>query len=168
MHARRARPDEAPLLSQIAAAAKAHWGYPAEVLAGWRAELTISADDVASMDIVVAARDGEVLGFYALAVGVALGLGLGPSQASLEHLWVDPGHMRRGVGRFLVEHAVAAAGAGGATSVLIDADPNAERFYLGLGAERIGDIPAPILGDPGRVRPQLVMRVPSDADRINT
>jgi hypothetical protein len=41
----------------------------------------------------------------------------------------------------------------------IDSDPNAEPFYLACGAERTGAIPAPIAGQPARVRPQLVVRI---------
>jgi len=39
--------------------------------------------------------------------------------------------------------------------VTVDADPNAESFYLACGADRCGEVPAPIRGEPGRVRPQL-------------
>lgn len=37
----------------------------------------------------------------------------------------------------------------------VDADPNAESFYLESGAVRRGVVPAPIPGEPERVRPQL-------------
>ena len=41
----------------------------------------------------------------------------------------------------------------------IDADPNAELFYLAYGAIRTGTIAAPIEGVPDRVRSQLHFRV---------
>jgi hypothetical protein len=48
--------------------------------------------------------------------------------------------------------------AGGASGLLIDADPNAELFYIACGATRFGEIPAPITGQPDRVRPQLELQ----------
>ena len=55
----------------------------------------------------------------------------------------------------LAAHALETAARGGAASVSVDGDPNAERFYLACGAERRGEIAAPIPGEPGRVRPQF-------------
>lgn len=60
----------------------------------------------------------------------------------LEHFWISPSSM----GRALPSYAAALA---------IDADPNAEGFYLACGAERVGSIIAPIEGAPNRERPRL-------------
>lgn len=43
----------------------------------------------------------------------------------------------------------------GAVEITVDSDPNAEAFYLACGASRRGKVPAPIAGEPHRVRPQL-------------
>lgn len=64
----------------------------------------------------------------------------------------------RGVGRMLLAHLEAAAAASGATTIEIDADPNAEAFYLHLGAQRVGKVAAPTARDPQRVRPLLRIR----------
>ena len=47
---------------------------------------------------------------------------------------------------------------GGASSVTVDADPNAETFYLACGAARCGEVPAPVPGQSERVRPRLKFR----------
>ena len=96
----------------------------------------------------MAERDGAIAGFYSLA-HVAGGW-------LLDDLWVSPAHMHHGVGRRLMEHALHAAAQAGARSLAVDADPNAEPFYLRCGALRRGEVAAPIEGQPGRVRPQLV------------
>ena len=147
MEIRNAFPDEADTLSALALAAKAHWGYSAETVATWTRELSVSVDDIASKPTFVAEVEGQIAGFYCLR----------PSSRAWEfdHLWVRPSFMRRGIGRALVTHALEAAARNGAASVIVDADPNAEVFYLACGATRFGAIPAPIPGQPGRVRPQL-------------
>ena len=146
---RRARPDEAAVLSTIAQAAKAHHGHTPEVLAGWRAELTVAPADIAAHPTLVAEIDGEVAAFCMVVGG------------ALEHLWVLPRWMRRGLGRSLLAAAVDLARAAGTAELAIDADPDAETFYLACGARRAGERAAPIPGAPERVRPQLTIAIRS-------
>ena len=108
----------------------------------------MSAEKIRRQPTVVAERDGEVVGFYSLACADA--------AWQLDDLWVAPNCMRQGIGRMLMEHALEAATRAGARSLAVDADPNAEPFYLRCGAVRRNVVPAPIAGEPGRVRPQLV------------
>jgi len=144
---RQALASEAQVLSALVLDAKAHWGYAAAAIDAWRDELRIRDVDLVARPAFVASLDGEVAGFYSLA----------PSAHAweLDNLWVAPRFMRRGVGRTLVDHALETAFRGGASSVTVDADPNAESFYLSCGAARCGEVPAPIAGQPDRVRPQL-------------
>ena len=126
----RATPADAPALSAIAWAAKAHWGYPAHWLDQWRDQLTITPEFVAANDTFVARHDGQIVGFHAL-LETAEG-------CRLEHLWILPEWMGQGIGRRLFAHAAGRAADRGAASLTIEADPNAEPFYLHLGARRSG------------------------------
>jgi len=147
---RPAQGHEAKALTAIALEAKAFWGYPADTIESWKQELTVSTQTVTSRPTFVAVIADEIVGFYSLS----------PSHDAwkLEDLWVLPRFMDRGIGRALVAHALETAARGGASSVMVDADPNAESFYLACGADRCGEVPAPISGEPGRVRPQLAFR----------
>ena len=151
MQIRRARASEASALSALALAAKQHWSYAPEDIERWRPLLTVTADDLAARPAFVAELESEVGGFYLLV----------PKGATweLEHLWVSPQFMRRGIGRALLAHAALTARVGGASAILIDADPNAEAFYLACGAARVGSVAAPIPNNPERVRPQLSLQV---------
>lgn len=148
MHIRRALEGEADELSGLALRAKRHWGYPESQISAWRTDLQLSADAVRTHPTFVGELDGRVVGFYSLV----------PSQSAWElgNLWIEPAHMRRGYGRELLNHALRTATEGGATGLHVDADPNAEAFYVACGATRLGTVPAPIAGDPGRVRPQFL------------
>ena len=59
-------------------------------------------------------------------------------QGTLEDLWLDPNAIGSGLGRRLFDHALATAATLGMSSLLIESDPNAEGFYLAMGAARIG------------------------------
>ncbi|MFO8150096.1 MAG: GNAT family N-acetyltransferase, partial [Trueperaceae bacterium] len=144
----------APSLTRLAHASKASWGYPDELLSLWDADLTLEPRFVERHDVWAAVAGEEVVGFYAVT-------GDG-SAREIEHLWVDPGWMRRGVGRRMVEHLLARARAAGVEEVRVVSDPNAAAFYLRVGARQVGEqasVPA------GRRLPILAIRVIGDATR---
>jgi len=143
---RRATPDEAAALTALAHAAKRHWGYPAEWIDHWRADLTITSDFIATNEVFVATIDGEIAGCCALVASESL--------TELEHMWIDPKHMRKGIGRALFEHTRRRAEELGSNMIELSADPNAESFYERLGAKRIGEVPADVLGH-SRVLPRM-------------
>ena len=147
MEIRRALTTEAETLSALAVESKAHWGYSIEDMARWRDQLTITVADIVEQRIWVGVVEGEIVGFYALV----------PSAEAWElaHLWVTPRFMGQGIGKALLAHALDVTLGGVANSVTVDADPNAEAFYVSCGAIRCGQIPAPISGHPDRMRPQL-------------
>jgi ribosomal protein S18 acetylase RimI-like enzyme len=151
---RRATTADTPALTAIARAAKAHWGYPAAWLAGWEAGLTFDPSDLDRADFFVIEQDGRLLGFSATLPGVP--------RWTLDHLWVLPEAMGRGLGRRLVAHALDRAIAAGATGLEIESDPNAEGFYARLGARRVGWNSAPVPGMADRRLPRL------ELDRLPT
>ena len=125
----RAKPEDAAGLTEIAFAAKRHWGYPERWLQVWADILTVTPELVAKNPTFSAMEDDSALGFYSLTT---------KPRPDLTHLWVLPRAMGRGIGRALFEHAVEQARALGLASFEIEADPNAEAFYLHMGAIRIG------------------------------
>ena len=147
---RRSDPSETALLTEIAHAAKRHWGYPEEHIRLWAAELTLTPEFICENAVYSAVERKMIVGFYAL---VRDG-----SEWELEHLWVKPASMGRHVGKRLFHHAIDTARDGGARSVRIASDPNAEGFYLVLGAKRIGEVPS---RPKGRSLPLLIVNVGS-------
>lgn len=141
---RAAQAEDAPELTRLAHAAKAHWGYPAEWLALWEAELTLTAAQVGRLDITCALLDGAIAGFAAVS-------GTG-AERDLAHFWIDPASMGRGIGRALFAHVRDALARAGVRRLTIVADPNAEGFYRQLGAERCGEVPS---RPAGRLLPRL-------------
>ncbi|MGC4077980.1 MAG: GNAT family N-acetyltransferase [Rubrivivax sp.] len=134
-------------INAVTLAAKASWGYAQDHLDAWRQSLLTTEQSLDLRPTLVAIEAGAVVGIVQV----------DPSTTPWELVscWVKPGHMRRGIGRTLVREMAARVAAAGQSLLHIDADPNAEAFYLALGAKRIGELPAPIPGMASRVRPQL-------------
>ena len=151
MRIRDAREYEVEDLTDVMRAAKRFWGYPDEWMQAWAADLTITRDDLSTMRFRVAEQANGIAGFYAL-------VGSG-RRVHLEHLWIRPGEMGKGIGRSLVADVLVEAARCGAEIVAIESDPNAEPFYLRMGAVRVGEVPAPMAGAANRVLPLLELHV---------
>lgn len=134
MKIRPAQATDAPRLTAIAFAAKGHWGYPEEWLRLWEHELTVTADDIRRHEVSLAEEEQVVVGFYAVSSDSPAG--------ELEHMWVAPESIGRGIGSRLFSHALHSASARGIRRLRIASDPNAEGFYLDRGARKVGTVPS--------------------------
>jgi GNAT superfamily N-acetyltransferase len=148
VNVRRALPTESQALTELAFAAKALWGHSEAQLSTWANDLRISPKSILSEPTFVIEEEHGPVGV------VQLGTKIRPW--SIEHLWVHPSAVRRGLGSQLVRHVLRYARERGQSELQVDSDPQAEQFYLRLGARRVGEVAAPIEGQPSRERPQLV------------
>lgn len=146
MRIRPATTEEAAALTELAHDAKRHWGYPEHWIQHWQEDLTISPDFIGNNHVYVAEDADELTGFYALIIK--------DNKAELEHMWVAPKHIGKGVGKELFFNAMERASEMRVSALEISSDPNAEGFYQRLGAERIGETVSEIDGKP-RVVPRL-------------
>ncbi|MGC9943620.1 MAG: GNAT family N-acetyltransferase [Verrucomicrobiota bacterium] len=122
----RAKTEDAAALTNLAFAAKRHWGYPENWMENWRGLLTIQPELINRHETYAAILDGSIVGFYAL--------GQKGPRMDLLHLWVLPGAMGRGIGSSLFKHAVERARKSGCRELEIESDPNAVGFYQRMGA----------------------------------
>ena len=150
---RRAKPDEAAVLTEIAHAAKRHWGYPENWIQHWQADLTITPEFIDANEMYVALDGAEIVGCCAIAVN--------ESMAELEHMWIRPEHMGKGVGQALFLHVKERAATLQIPALELSADPNAEGFYERMGATRIGEVRSEIEGKP-RVLPRMTVNPGSE------
>src|SRR5687768_3985646 len=102
---RSAEPADAAALSELAVRAKSHWGYPEGWIRHWKRDLTLTPQYLAANAAFVATCAGAIVGMAALHVQ--------EREASLEHVWIAPEYHGRGIGRALVQRALAAAAVAG-------------------------------------------------------
>ena len=126
----RACAEDAEALTKIAFAAKRHWRYPESWIHRWRDALTITPEYISANPTFAAGVDREFVGFCAVQIVAR--------DALLDHLWVLPSFMGRGIGCALFRHAEGIARISGACRMRIVGDPHAELFYSRMGATLCG------------------------------
>lgn len=145
---RRARPEDADVLTDLSLRSKRSNGYDDAFMAACRDELTVTAADLAAGEYWVA-EAGTVCGCACLAVD--------PDGRSGEvhAFFIDPGWQRKGVGRLLWRTLLARARAHGLARLHLDADPAAVPFYAAMGFAVVGEAPSGSIA--GRALPHMTM-----------
>lgn len=146
---RRARPGEAAGLTALALRSKAHWPYDAAFMGVMRRVLKITEQQIRAHHVLVHETDSVVDGVGALARF--------DEEWEVDHLWVEPAMIGRGIGKRLLDALLAKAARLGAARVLVEADPHAEGFYARHGGVRVGERPSSMIA--GRSLPVLAIRL---------
>ena len=144
MEIRSAVPIDAKALSQVALSAKAHWGYPENLMQAWVPELTFSSEYFNENESWVAVLDDRLVAFYTLQDKAGI--------AWIENLWVLPEYIGQGIGKELFLDAALRARQMGYKTLQLEADPNAAGFYEKMGMSKIGERHSEVDGQP-RVLP---------------
>lgn len=133
---RRASPDQADQLTEIAFAAKAYWGYLERWMELWRPQLTFTPQDIEENESWAALSEDVPIGFYTLQEK--------NGNAWIENLWVLPDFIGKGVGKQLFAHAVEVSRQREYKILQLEAEPNAVGFYEKMGMKKIGERPSAV------------------------
>lgn len=139
--------DAAPL-TELTLRSKAYWGYDAQFMNDVRPEMVVRPEQIENDWVYVLEAAGRICGYYDLEKRA-------DEMVWLESLFIEPDAMGQGIGRRLWDHAAQTARALGFSFIEFESDPNAEGFYLKMGAVRVSARPKPIPGQPDRVLPKM-------------
>ena len=128
---RRALSTEVKHLSGLAFRSKSYWGYSDQFMQACLAELTIDQHYIENSPTFVIEAAGDLIGFYSLEHTSA-------AEVELGFLFVEPAFIGKGYGRKLMMHAQEKARHLGYSKMIIEGDPNAERFYRAAGGSVVG------------------------------
>ena len=132
-------PADYDRLRELTFESKAHWGYDHDLVRGWADGLDFDNEQERWVAV-----DGEIVAW----------VGLSPPTegvAVLDHLWVAPVAMRRGLGSRLFRLAADRARELGAHRLEWSAEVNAVGFYERLGGRKLRDH----VTDWGRIAPWM-------------
>ncbi|MFW6365564.1 MAG: GNAT family N-acetyltransferase [Spirochaetota bacterium] len=157
---RTAHSGEYHFLTDIAFASKRYWGYPERYFDVWCKELTINAEYIECNRVFVYEEDETPQAFYSL-VHLADGYAGGRIRLCagwwLDHMFVHPRSIGRGIGRSLFRHMEKYCLQHGIRQVHILADPHAQTFYEKMDCVYITEKESSI---EGRTTPYLIRHIP--------
>ncbi|MEQ7052870.1 GNAT family N-acetyltransferase [Paenibacillaceae sp. P-4] len=142
VYIRQAAVQDVHILSELAYASKAYWGYDKAFMEACREDLTITEAHLTAAQLFVAEENRQIQGFIALEQD--------PSQRDrglVTYLFIHPNAIGRGYGQALWNRMVDAARELGIRAVLVHSDPHAEPFYVRMGARRIGEVASTVFPD---------------------
>lgn len=136
---RQANVSDAEVLTSLAFQSKSYWGYSADFMEVCREELAVTINQIENENHhhYIGLVQGEIAGFYCLTNNTL-------DNIELDALFVKPEFISQGVGKALIEHAKNEARLLGASKMSIQGDPNAETFYLAMGAVKVSQSPSGI------------------------
>ncbi len=127
------RIEELDFVSNLALRSKGYWGYSQDFLDACKDELSISTDEFHNpkFHFRVIEQESKIIGYYAICF-VTL------NSYELDALFVEPLFIGKGIGKKLLDHAKALVLQLGGAKIVLQAEPNAERFYINEGANIVG------------------------------
>lgn len=156
---RRAKPNDCSILTDISLKAKRYWNYPEEYYEIWKDELTIREEYIKNNTVYVAEHGERIVGYYSI-IQVEEDFWAGKVFVMkgywLEHIFILPEYIGKGIGSRLIEHAKSVCCDMGCKSLFIFSDPHARGFYERIGAKFIRESPSSI---EGRIIPVFEMDI---------
>ncbi|MDT8979287.1 GNAT family N-acetyltransferase [Paenibacillus sp. chi10] len=148
VYIRQATVQDVRILSELAYASKAYWGYDEAFMEACREDLTITEAHLTAAQLFVVEKNQQIQGFIALEQDISQ-----QDKGLVTYLFIHPNAIGRGYGQALWNRMIDAARDQGIRAVLVHSDPHAEPFYIRMGARRIGEIASTVF--PGRDLPVL-------------
>ena len=128
---------DADQLTDLTMRSKDHWGYGRKQIEEWREDLTITPKYIDENHVYKLTVEGRIAGFYAYQAE-------SERVVKLNYLFIEPEDIGKGFGRALVDNFFKRIKRTEFNKVVLDADPNAEEFYLRIGFKVVGRLKSSI------------------------
>lgn len=137
MVVKKAVKKDAKHLTELSIRSKSYWNYEKEQVSSWIEELTITKDYIASNHLYKLIINDTLIGFYSY-------FPENKTNVNLNHLFVEPQHIGKGYGKFLMNDFFKRIRTTDFEKVILYADPNTEKFYSKLGFNTVGKLKSAI------------------------
>ena len=134
MKIEKATQEDHHILTEITKKSKAFWGYSAEQMTIWNDALTISEEYIETHFVYKLIQKNQVIGYYSYYFE-------NEKNIKLDNLFLLPEFIGKGIGNQLMTdflHQIKEIPT--IEKVLLDADPNAGKFYKKFGFTTIGQL----------------------------
>lgn len=133
MKIQKATPNDAAILTNITQKSKAYWGYSNEQIENWSAQLTITKEYLENNQVYKLEVNNLIVGYYSYII-------LEENIVQLDNLFILPNCIGTGLGTFLMNDFLGKIKTLKVKKVLLESEPNAEKFYNKFGFKTIEQI----------------------------
>lgn len=124
--------EENEILTNITKKSKAYWGYSPEQILMWSNNLTISKEYIEKNDVFKLIFENKIIGYYSY-------IKEENHTVKLDNLFVLPEYIGKGFGKYLMDDFTERMRYEKCQKIILDSEPNAEKFYQKIGFKKIGE-----------------------------
>lgn len=130
----KANSNDHEILTEITKKSKAFWGYSEEQMTQWNDALTITKEYIQTNFAYKLIQENQVIGYYSYFNSEA-------AIIKLDNLFILPEYIGIGIGNQLMQDFLNRIKENrDIKKIVLDADPNAEKFYQKFGFTTIGQL----------------------------
>ncbi|MBO6184464.1 MAG: GNAT family N-acetyltransferase [Chryseobacterium sp.] len=129
----KANPAEYKVLTDITKQSKAYWGYSNEQIESWSDSLTITKDYIENHEVYQIIVNNSIIGYYSYFIEEN-------NHATLDNLFISPQYIGKGYGKILMNDFLDKMKESNIKTIILEADPNAEKFYESFNFIKTGQI----------------------------
>ncbi|BDS14446.1 GNAT family N-acetyltransferase [Aureispira anguillae] len=120
-------------LTELTIRSKSHWNYSKDQIEKWRDALTISETYILEKEVYKLMNGNDLIGYYSYCE-------INDRGVKLENLFIEPKFIGKGFGKMLMVDFLQRIRKTKFEKILLDADPNAEKFYEQFEFKTIGQL----------------------------
>lgn len=121
------------VLTDITKKSKAYWGYSDEQMKKWSNLLTITEEYIQNNEVYNLIINQSIVAYYSY-------FEIEKDSVRLDNLFVSPENIGKGYGKLLMNDFILKIKKSEAQRIILDADPNVQKFYESFGFVKIGEI----------------------------
>ena len=148
---------ENDILSKITKKSKAFWGYSKEQILKWNNNLTITKNYIEKNDVFKLVIENKIIGYYSY-------LKIENQNVKLDNLFILPEYIGKGYGIVLMNDFLQKMKKENIKKIILDSEPNAEKFYAKIGFKKIGEFETSIKN---RFMPIMELELKKSEEIIN-
>ena len=125
---------DAKELTELTIRSKSHWDYSKQQIEKWRDDLTVSETYIIEKEVYkLIDNKNKIIGYYSY-------FKIDELNIKLENLFVEPKFIGCGYGKMLMSDFLERIKKTKSEKIILDADPNVEKFYEQIGFKVIGQL----------------------------
>lgn len=136
---RQAKTCESEVLTDIAAASEAYWGYDENFMKNYKAIYKVTDEFIISNPTFVIEDNDKIIGFYSIIRS--------DKEISVEYFYIEPKNVGKGYGKILWSHMTAYCKEQGISEIELVTSPQAKEFYIKMGAKLLGEVDSLVIKD---------------------